>query len=181
MPTAIREEDLKIITKKVYALYAKHGFDGISMDEISRQSNISKATLYRYFTSKEDIVQGMARFLISNLDSVRFAEADEIGDVLASIQAFYIKSVLIAALSGTPFLADLEHKFPDTYRECRISMAAMGERFEEFYRLAAGKGYFRDLCFPLVSRQFSGMLPAVIDMDYLDHIGLTLPEAVRWY
>lgn len=43
MPQPIKEEDLKNVTKKVYAVYAKHGLDGNSMDEVSAQTSISKA------------------------------------------------------------------------------------------------------------------------------------------
>ncbi|MCC8141453.1 MAG: TetR/AcrR family transcriptional regulator [Lachnospiraceae bacterium] len=108
MPQPIKEEDLKNITKKVYALYAKHGFDGISMDEVCAQTNISKATLYRYFTSKEDIVRSMVDVLISHLNTLQFDAIDGIGNVLDGFQKVYIKSTIIAALTGSEFLTALE-------------------------------------------------------------------------
>ncbi len=181
MPQPIKEEDLKTITKKVYALYAKHGIDGISMDEVSRQTGISKATLYRYFTSKEDIVRGMVDFLVARLDSVQFTSIGAIEDVISSLQDFYEKSVLVEALSGSRFLPDLEHKFPETYQRCIRAMEAMQDRFGTFYRQAVDKGFCRDLPFPLISRQFRRMLPCIINMDYLEENDLTLPQAVRAY
>ncbi len=181
MPLAIREEELDVITKKVYALYAKHGFDGISMDEVSTQTGISKATLYRYFTSKEEIVRGMARFLIDHLDSVRFSEVNSLSDVMQGVEEFYTKSVLIAALSGTNFLKDLEHKFPDCYENCLTAMGEMEERFSGFYTRAVELGCFRDLPFALISRQFGSMLSTILNMDYLEENQMTLKESIRSY
>ncbi len=181
MPLPIREEDLNAITKKVYALYATHGFDGISMDEISRQARISKATLYRYFTSKEEIVRGMVHSILSHLDSVSFHETHGIGDVCAGIRDFYVKSILTASLSGSKFLRDLKNKFPDCLEQYRTSKEAMQERFEEFYRDCVSRGYFRNLSFALVIRQFSNMLPVIIDMNYLEENRLSLSQALREY
>ncbi len=181
MPLPIKEEELEIITRKVYALYAKHGFDGISMDEISSQSGISKATLYRYYTSKEDIVRGMAKFLIDHLDSVQFSAIEEIGDTMDSLREFYTKSVLITALAGSEFLTDLKHKFPDSYEECFKAMEAMQKRYTNFFSQAVEKGFFRNLPFALVSKQFGNMLPTIINMNYLEQHRLSLTEALREY
>ncbi len=181
MPLPIREEELDTIIKKVYALYAKHGFEGISMDEVSAQTGISKATLYRYFTSKEDIVKGMVQFLISHLDSVRFGAVKALDDIMEGLEEFYVKSILSAALSGSRFLTDLEHKYPESYTDCMEAMDAMEKRFSGFYAEAVKMGCFRDLPFAFVSRQFGTMLRTVINMDYLEENQMTLPEAVRDY
>ncbi len=181
MPQPITAENLEYITKKLYALFAKYGFDGISMDEVSRQMNISKATLYRYFTSKEDIVRSMVQYLNTHLDSVQFSDCADIRDVTDALQAFYVKSLLNEALSGMQFLTDLEHKFPEMYRSCRFAMDAMQERFSNFYRMAVERGFFKELPFSLVSRQFQSMLPAIISVDYLEEQNLTLVKAIRAY
>ncbi len=181
MPLAIKEEDLKDITKKVYALYATHGFDSISMDEISRQSSISKATLYRYFTSKEDIIRGMVQTLVTQLDSVQFTGIQGISDVVESIQQFYVKSILAEALSGSNFLTDLKHKFPDSYEVWYTAMNALQDRFEKFFRQAVEKGYCKDLSFTLIRRQFMNMLPTIIDMDFLERNHITLTGALKEY
>ncbi len=181
MPQPIKEEDLKIITKKVYALYAKHGFDGISMDELSAQTNISKATLYRYFTSKEDIVQSMVDFLITHLDSLQFDRIEDISDVVNGSRKIYMKSIIIAALTGSEFLINLKKKFPEAYTAYTTSFNAMQERSAAFFRQAVEMGFCKDLPFAFVSKQFGGMIPTVINMDFLERSQMTLPEAIREY
>lgn len=46
-----REKIIKVATK----LFAKYGFAGTSMDEISEKVGIKKASLYHHFPSKQDI------------------------------------------------------------------------------------------------------------------------------
>ncbi len=179
MPLPITEKDLQYITKKVYALYAKHGLDGISMDVISAQTGISKATLYRYFTSKEDIVKGMIQFLISHLDSVQFTDIKGIQDAVNDVREFYRKSILIKALTGLEFLTDLKHKFPDLYKDCYTAMLALQNRYEDFFSRAVNKGLFRDFPFSLVSRQYTAMLSTVIDMNFLEQNQIPLSKAIR--
>ncbi len=181
MPQPLKEEDLKTITKKVYALYAKYGSDGISMDEVARQASISKATLYRYFTSKEDIVRSMVEFLISHLDSLQLGPIKGIGDVTDGLRKIYMKSIFVAALTGTSFLADLKNKHSDLYRSCCAALTAMQERSAKFFEQSVQSGFLRDLSFPLVSKQYRNMLPLIINMDFLEQNRMTLPEAIREY
>lgn len=55
-------------------LFRDQGFDAVSMSEISKQVGGSKATLYNYFTSKEEIfvevMLGSAQMLCSNVFEV---------------------------------------------------------------------------------------------------------------
>lgn len=47
-------------------LFAEHGYHGVTMDEIVAEAGGSKATLYRYFSSKEELFEAL-------IDDVRVA------------------------------------------------------------------------------------------------------------
>ena len=38
-------------------LFHKYGFKKVSMDEIARESGVTKKTIYSYFSSKEDLLK----------------------------------------------------------------------------------------------------------------------------
>jgi AcrR family transcriptional regulator len=45
-------------------LFAAHGVDKVSMDEIAAKANVSKKTIYTYFGSKEDLYAEVVNFFI---------------------------------------------------------------------------------------------------------------------
>ncbi|MCC8122402.1 MAG: TetR/AcrR family transcriptional regulator [Oscillospiraceae bacterium] len=181
MPLPITDEEKIRITHQVFALFALHGFDGISMDEVARQVNLSKATLYKYFKSKEDIVRDMVGEIRGHLCALHLSTDDGIDSVLASISAIYFKSVLIAAYSSSKFLADLEEKYPDAYADYISALDAVQIRFADFYAQAVREGYCRALSISLVGEQTRKMLPVIIRSDYRDRHGTTLPDVIAEY
>ena len=53
---AERYQRKKIILDGALKSYSKNGIDGMTMDDIASESDFGKATIYYYFSSKEDIV-----------------------------------------------------------------------------------------------------------------------------
>lgn len=48
----VREE----LTRQAFALFAVHGFDAVSVEDITEAADVSRATFFRYFPSKEDVL-----------------------------------------------------------------------------------------------------------------------------
>ncbi|MCD8205986.1 MAG: TetR/AcrR family transcriptional regulator [Clostridia bacterium] len=181
MPKSISDERLKNIAKKVYASYARCGLDGVSVDELSAETGISKATLYHYFKSKEDIVRGMVATMTERLDSAVFGDAESFDGVLNDVKDFYYKSVIFAAMSGTKFMSDLKRKLPDAYESCMSSRISMRERFSSFHESGRKKGYFKDLYCPFVIRQFDCMVSGIVGAEYGQTCDMDLCGALKEY
>lgn len=60
-------------------LFAAHGFHGVSIDQLVAAAGGSKATLYRYFSSKEELFEA----IIANLTDTTVADrsVDELADL----------------------------------------------------------------------------------------------------
>jgi AcrR family transcriptional regulator len=52
MPVAARER----ILSSAYDLFARHGVRAVGVDEVIRRARVAKATLYRHFASKDELV-----------------------------------------------------------------------------------------------------------------------------
>src|SRR5256885_13802557 len=58
VPRAVREQEMLDVAERVFAA---HGYDGASMDEIARGAGISKPMVYSYFGSKEGLYLALVR------------------------------------------------------------------------------------------------------------------------
>jgi AcrR family transcriptional regulator len=60
MPKIVDHEEYReILLDKCFALFARQGFQGATMREISKELDISTGTLYHYFPNKESIFRSM--------------------------------------------------------------------------------------------------------------------------
>ena len=69
-------------------VFQEHGFTGASMSEISARVGGSKATLYRYFTSKDELFAEVMRQYAEELMHGIFEELDASAELQASLQRF---------------------------------------------------------------------------------------------
>ena len=181
MPLPITDNEKTRLLNQIFVLFAQCGFDGISMDEVAKQIKLSKATMYKYFKSKEDIVRDMVHEMIAHLNSVEFAFDNGIDGVLESTETVYFKGIITAAYITSKFIADLQNKFPDIYDGYVSALNALEERFKIFYELAAQNGYYKRLSIRLVGEQFKMMLPTIISNEYISTHDTTLRDVIMEY
>ena len=55
--------------RKISSLFLQHGFTIFTMDEISARLRVSKATLYKYYASKEDMLEEILRYKIEEIEA----------------------------------------------------------------------------------------------------------------
>jgi predicted DNA-binding protein YlxM (UPF0122 family) len=181
MPLPISEDEKTRLMYQIFSLFVQYGFDGISMDEVAKRVKVSKATLYKYFKSKEDIVRDMVNKMTAHLDEVQFTKDNGIDGVIESVSLVYFKAVLTAAYSSTKFLADLENKFPDIYADYIAALESVHKRFVTFHEYASKEGYCNQVSITLVGEQLKTMLPIVVNSDYLKNNNITLSAVITEY
>lgn len=94
--------DPDAIASLALRLFAEHGYERTSMEDIARGAGIGRKSLYRYFSSKADLIWGGMEPVIAAsglvLEVARDAREDS-GDLLAGLRA--------AAVAGVAVIPDL--------------------------------------------------------------------------
>ena len=86
----------KTILEAASRLFSESGFHGVSIDEISREVNVSPAILYRHFDSKQDIYDAVVNELSSKRESyvdTVINHGTSFEDVLQGMTRTFIQSI----------------------------------------------------------------------------------------
>ena len=63
----MKEEQILEATRK---LFNKYGYKRVSMDEIARESGVTKKTIYSYYNSKEELLKQIINEEVQNMKSI---------------------------------------------------------------------------------------------------------------
>lgn len=80
----------EIIYDTATALFAQHGFHSIGIDRIISESNVAKMTLYKYFPSKEHLIESILIRRDEQLRSSIIQTMDEATTPLEKIKSIFI-------------------------------------------------------------------------------------------
>ncbi|WP_214104105.1 TetR family transcriptional regulator [Acrocarpospora catenulata] len=136
------EERRQQILECATELFALQGFDSTTMDDIARAAKITKRTLYRYVTSKEELLFELHdSFTVQQL----FPQATDNGDPVDLLVAFISRHVQMVAEHPTAigvFFGERKHlseknaklieRRRDDYESAAVSIIRMGIDQGEF-------------------------------------------------
>lgn len=88
-------------------LFLHHGLQSVGIDWILREASVSKMTLYKYFPSKEDLIEAVLREYHENIfNELRAGAGHMAGDVNAHLEqllAWYSRNFVEAPVRGCLF------------------------------------------------------------------------------
>jgi AcrR family transcriptional regulator len=85
-----KEQTRALLAETARRLFAERGFERVSVAEIARAADVSEATVYNYFPTKEDLVYaGLERFEAALLAAVRERPSGE--TALAAVRRFLLE------------------------------------------------------------------------------------------
>ncbi|WP_274648658.1 TetR/AcrR family transcriptional regulator [Paenibacillus humicola] len=183
--TSFRYQDPECKTRfaaKLLHPIKSSGFQSLRMDDISKYMDISKATLYKYFSSKEEIVTLLVERLIENVVEVYKQYLNE-PDVPfgEKFQRSFTQTMLIVNYASDPFLNDLRETLPAQYERMDAAIGQRNERLREFYEAGMETGAFYKQNPVLLIIQDELMFRSLIDPVYLMKRNLTLRGALYDY
>jgi AcrR family transcriptional regulator len=134
IPYASRSEDKReCILLAALELFAEKGFHGTAVPEIAERAGVAAGTIYRYFTSKEAIVNTLYQRQKSQLLAAVMAEFPFQGEPRTQIHHFVSSVLEFARRHPLAFkFLELHHHAPyldDKSREVESSVVSMANEF----------------------------------------------------
>lgn len=160
------------ILKAALSIFGQKGFTGASMEEIASQCGVSKASLYQYYKSKEDIfcaaVQQDALFCgLDNLSQIGAEE--ELAQVLKKLACSYLK-----VMSDPDRINMVRAVISDSARFTQTGELLYNKVLDKFYTKLAhyfdrfkARGELKDVNTKMAARVFIGILMSFVFIDRL--------------
>jgi len=166
---------------RLMPIFYEFGLQELSMDDICDKLDVSKATLYNYFASKEEMVAGILDHVLTEIghfeNILNDSERSFLDRYFSSVQ---LLTKSIAGISNV-FLSDMQANFPNLWqlvRDFRDYAATVLERFyEEGKRIGVLSGFSTNILV-LSDRLF---FDALTEPKVLEANNLSIQEAFNEY
>jgi AcrR family transcriptional regulator len=151
-------------------LFLKNGFIRVTSDDISASLGISKATLYKYFSSKEELLRlAMETLMQSILGGVEAVIQDEEMDFVTKL--IKLMTYLGGQISriGTVLAQDMQRSTPEVWREIdRFRREKILKNFKALFSAGIKEGVFKkDINRDLLVLMFVALIQDFINPEML--------------
>lgn len=157
------------------------GLQGVTMDNMAEAMNISKATVYKYFQSREEI---LAATIAVKLDEIKYFDAylnDKDVEYLNRYKnAVQYLSEHISDITNL-FLADLKTFFPHLWQLIDAFKDYCMNSLKAYYNEGIRKGYFNNINPEIMVMTDQFFLDKLTDPDFLVTHKLTIKQAFDEY
>lgn len=138
----VSDERIPQILDAAAQMFSEHGIDGASMSQIAEAADVSKATIYHYFTSKDALVVALTRRLFAEDEPIleRLVKAEGpaherlqqyVSDLVRLLERNEILYPLIAetyaAATRRPVLRELTQTYFGTYSAGFMQVIEQGQ------------------------------------------------------
>lgn len=159
-----------------------NGFQSFRMDDIAKTMDLSKATLYKYFQSRDEIIDYLTKLIIKYVIGAECQfESGSPDAYMRGIRSSFAQTLLIANYGTEAFFGDLREVYPQMMATIDVAISERNERLRRFFEKGIEEGYLNDSNATLLIIQDELMFRNLLDPHYLMKHNLTLRTAISDY
>lgn len=180
-----RYDDLETKRKLVAKLInhvKKEGFHQLRTDDMAKLMDISKATLYKYFASKDEILQHLVDSYVEVIvEADMNLREDESNSLVRRFQRAFRQTLLITTYGSEAFHHDLREAYPDLLDRVKSAIHRRNERLRQLYEQGMDEGVFPRLNATLLLLQDELMFRNLVTPAFLIEHNLSFRNALFDY
>lgn len=169
------------LASRLIPFFQKNGLKGISMDDMAEAMNISKATVYKYFHSREEILAAVIAIKLNEIKQFEIFLNDKNTEYLQRYKnSVQYLSEHISDITNV-FLSDLKTIFPHLWQMIESFKQYCMNLLKTYYNEGIDKGYFGNINPEIMVLSDNFFLDKLTDPDFLTAHKLTLQQAFDEY
>ena len=160
--------------------FMKEGFYKTTMDEISAEMHMSKKTIYRNFSSKEDLVGAVAKkFFSENVQMIDQVLKIKCNAVEKLVRLFEVVGSIIVKVNDK-ILSDIHHYAPGHWKEIdEYRTKKMSSFLTDIISQGQKEGYFLKKRPEILIAVFIASIRAVVNPEFTINNQFTMLEALK--
>lgn len=171
----------KTYAGKIINVVRTQGFLSFTIQDIAKLMNISRASLYNYFSSKEDIIMEMTDLYIDYIKEADKTISNENLSYQLRLLKVFEQAVLSAIYASDIYLNDLKTSCTVLYEKKMLSKKDRLASLYTFYQNGMDAGVFNTLNPIILVMQDEVVLRKLFNSSFLTEEGLSLKQALYDY
>jgi AcrR family transcriptional regulator len=170
------------LLKKLIVSVIRDGFQQLRMDDIARHMDVSRATMYKHFSSKEEVIDGVVQIVVDYIEQL--AEEDKYGEEAyfgVRFQQLFEQSVSLIEYVTDVFIKDLQSAYPDLLNVLKGTLGIREQQLLRFYRLGKDKHIFNPINEHFIFLQDDLLLREITSVKYLLNHHVTIQQVLFDY
>lgn len=171
----------EMYVQKLTTTFKQHGLKKYSMDDIAAELNVSKATLYHYFSSKDEMVEICLMRVLGQLGNFEgIAKNNAIDFEARFYRILELFSETFTDISNL-FLGDLQDEYPELWKQVQAFIDYATQVLTDFYNDGKKAGVFNNINTSILVISDRMFFNAISDVDFLKKNNITLRTAFDEY
>ncbi|PQP83871.1 TetR/AcrR family transcriptional regulator [Paenibacillus sp. PCH8] len=171
------ENSQKFLTKIIPVLRTT-AISSLRMDDVARHMDISKATLYKYFSSKEEIIQNILDDYIEEIHDSRALMKDNSISFERRFQIAYQHSISHVLYLPEFFWSDVKKLYPALYEGFATALRHHSEQLCHFFEEGMERGTFNEINPILYMIQDEAVIRRVAEPSFSITYDMTIRQAL---
>jgi AcrR family transcriptional regulator len=145
--------------------FMRYGFSKVTMEEIASDLGISKKTLYKHYSNKEQVLQGVARIFTQQAqEAIGKIFDDPTLPFLEKLQSIMSAVAVQSSRFAPQIIGDIARNAPNVWQEVHAFREKRIKAFGNLIREGIQQGYLRqDLDEELVMKIYLGAAQNIMD------------------
>ncbi|KEQ24716.1 TetR/AcrR family transcriptional regulator [Paenibacillus tyrfis] len=164
---------------KIKPVIRKTRFSQLKIDDIAKHMDISKVTLYKHFSSKDEIIEQVVEHGINYLQQADAVVNDDSVSFIERYQKTFLQSLICVIYLSDLFQQDLKEYYPRLFETLVIAQQNRNKNLQTFFESGMDKKIFNRIHAMLSLVQDDATLRRIMEPTFsIQWYDLTLKQAV---
>ncbi|GGB32806.1 TetR family transcriptional regulator [Lentibacillus populi] len=164
--------------EKIKPVIRRNKFSQLKIDDIAKYMDISKVTLYKHFSSKDEIIQRVVMYYINYLQGADTVVKDDSVSYVERFQMTFLQSLICVTFISDLFLNDLKEFYPHHFEDLSAAQQSRIKNLQTFFESGMKQKIFNKLNAVLFMVQDDAVLRRFMEPSFSIQYDVTLKQAI---